>query len=97
MQEHFAINVCPGPILPIPNLSDFFPRYHAFPTTPPPPREKPVARTRETNREKDEERQEDRDEWVGVDSDDDDSEWLILLIYADNNGMVAMVTLLVAR
>ncbi|XP_053092139.1 double C2-like domains, delta isoform X2 [Pangasianodon hypophthalmus] len=73
MQEHFAINVCPGPILPIPNLSDFFPRYHAFPTTPPPPREKPVARTRETDRERDEERQEDGEEREGMDSDDDDT------------------------
>ncbi|KAK2841495.1 hypothetical protein Q7C36_013074 [Tachysurus vachellii] len=73
MQEHFAINVCPGPILPIPNLSDFFPRYHAFPTTPPPPREKPVARPREKDREKDEDRQEDGDEREGMDSDDDDT------------------------
>ncbi|XP_053481796.1 double C2-like domains, delta [Ictalurus furcatus] len=73
MQEHFAINVCPGPILPIPNLSDFFPRYHAFPTTPPPPREKPVARIRETDRERDEERREDGEEREGVDSDDDDT------------------------
>ncbi|KAI5095413.1 double C2-like domains, delta, partial [Silurus meridionalis] len=73
MQEHFAINVCPGPILPIPNLSDFFPRYHAFPTTPPPPREKPVPRPRETDRERDEERQEEEEEREGVDSDDEDT------------------------
>ncbi|KAJ3614890.1 hypothetical protein NHX12_018459, partial [Muraenolepis orangiensis] len=34
--EHFAINVCPGPILPIPQISDFFPRFHDYPCTPPP-------------------------------------------------------------
>ncbi|XP_061685507.1 double C2-like domains, delta isoform X2 [Syngnathoides biaculeatus] len=44
MQEHFAINVCPGPILPIPQISDFFPRFHDYPCTPPPPREKKIPR-----------------------------------------------------
>ncbi|XP_048851536.1 double C2-like domains, delta isoform X1 [Brienomyrus brachyistius] len=45
MQEHFAINVCPGPIMPIPQISDFFPRFHDFPCPPPPPqRERQVVR-----------------------------------------------------
>ncbi|XP_020786103.2 LOW QUALITY PROTEIN: double C2-like domains, delta [Boleophthalmus pectinirostris] len=44
MQEHFAINVCPGPILPIPQISDFFPRFHDYPCTPPPPREKKILK-----------------------------------------------------
>ncbi|XP_023686477.1 double C2-like domains, gamma [Paramormyrops kingsleyae] len=45
MQEHFAINVCPGPIMPIPQISDFFPRFHDFPCPPPAPqRERQVVR-----------------------------------------------------
>lgn len=31
MQEHMAINVCPGPIRPIKQISDYFPRFHNFP------------------------------------------------------------------
>ncbi|XP_062855600.1 double C2-like domains, delta [Trichomycterus rosablanca] len=75
MQEHFAINVCPGPILPIPNLSDFFPRYHAFPTTPPPPRDRPAAKSRESDRDPDQERHEDGEgrAGAGADSDDEDT------------------------
>uniref|UniRef100_UPI00398E79FF double C2-like domain-containing protein beta n=1 Tax=Pristiophorus japonicus TaxID=55135 RepID=UPI00398E79FF len=44
IQEHMAINVCPGPIRPIPQISDYFPRSHHFardreraPHLPPPP------------------------------------------------------------
>lgn len=82
MQEHFAINVCPGPILPIPQISDFFPRFHDYPCTPPPPREKKILKEETFNGEtgggyKDGERREsnegDREE--ALDSDDDDSEF----------------------
>nr|XP_033776923.1 double C2-like domain-containing protein beta [Geotrypetes seraphini] len=31
MQEHMAIDVCPGPIRPIKQISDYFPRFHNFP------------------------------------------------------------------
>ncbi|XP_064415731.1 double C2-like domain-containing protein beta [Latimeria chalumnae] len=31
MQEHMAIDVCPGPIRPIKQISDYFPRFHHFP------------------------------------------------------------------
>uniref|UniRef100_A0A672FKH9 Double C2-like domains, delta n=1 Tax=Salarias fasciatus TaxID=181472 RepID=A0A672FKH9_SALFA len=51
MQEHFAINVCPGPILPIPQISDFFPRFHDYPCTPPPPREKKILKEETFNGE----------------------------------------------
>ncbi|XP_045072566.1 double C2-like domains, delta [Coregonus clupeaformis] len=86
MQEHFAINVCPGPIMPIPQISDFFPRFHDYPMTPPPPREKKILKEPdfglnnggETDRENKEERKPievDRGErQEGVDSDDDDDE-----------------------
>lgn len=83
MQEHFAINVCPGPILPIPQISDFFPRFHDYPCTPPPPREKKILKEETFNGEtgggyRDGERREctegEREE--AVDSDDDDSEFL---------------------
>lgn len=82
MQEHFAINVCPGPILPIPQISDFFPRFHDYPCTPPPPREKKILKEETFNGEtgggyKDGERrgenEGDREELI--DSDDDDSEF----------------------
>ncbi|XP_053712040.1 double C2-like domains, delta isoform X2 [Synchiropus splendidus] len=80
MQEHFAINVCPGPILPIPQISDFFPRFHDYPCTPPPPREKKILKEETFNGEtgigyKDGERRGDNDgdrEDV-ADSDDDDT------------------------
>ncbi|XP_029621854.1 double C2-like domain-containing protein beta isoform X1 [Salmo trutta] len=89
MQEHFAINVCPGPIMPIPQISDFFPRFHDFPMTPPPPREKKILKepdfglsnggeTDGENKEKErkpiEEDREERQE--GADSDDDDETYL---------------------
>eukprot|EP00064_Thunnus_orientalis_P003771 superscaffoldBa00000321_g3782 len=80
MQEHFAINVCPGPILPIPQISDFFPRFHDYPCTPPPPREKKILKEETFNGEtgggyRDGERRGDNDgdrEEV-LDSDDDDT------------------------
>lgn len=82
MQEHFAINVCPGPILPIPQISDFFPRFHDYPCTPPPPREKKILKEETFNGEtgggyKDLERREtnDVDREEVLDSDDDDSEF----------------------
>ncbi|XP_043940076.1 double C2-like domain-containing protein beta isoform X2 [Protopterus annectens] len=31
IQEHMAIDVCPGPIRPIKQISDYFPRFHHFP------------------------------------------------------------------
>nr|XP_046163633.1 double C2-like domain-containing protein beta isoform X2 [Oncorhynchus gorbuscha] len=89
MQEHFAINVCPGPIMPIPQISDFFPRFHDFPMTPPPPREKKILKepdfglsnggeTDGENKEKERKPiEEDRGErQEGVDSDDDDETYL---------------------
>ncbi|XP_038837849.1 double C2-like domain-containing protein beta [Salvelinus namaycush] len=89
MQEHFAINVCPGPIMPIPQISDFFPRFHDFPMTPPPPREKKILKepdfglsnggdTDGENKEKERKpMEEDRGErQEGVDSDDDDETYL---------------------
>ncbi|XP_030064581.1 double C2-like domain-containing protein alpha [Microcaecilia unicolor] len=33
IQEHMAINVCPGPIRPIKQISDYFPRYSHGPTS----------------------------------------------------------------
>lgn len=37
IQEHMAIDVCPGPIQPIKQISDYFPRYpRGFPPTVPP-------------------------------------------------------------
>ncbi|XP_043943869.1 double C2-like domain-containing protein alpha isoform X2 [Protopterus annectens] len=33
IQEHMAINVCPGPIRPIKQISDYFPRFTPEPTT----------------------------------------------------------------
>ncbi|TKS68177.1 Double C2-like domain-containing protein beta [Collichthys lucidus] len=80
MQEHFAINVCPGPILPIPQISDFFPRFHDYPCTPPPPREKKILKEETFNGEtgggyKDGERREsnegEREDML--DSDDEDT------------------------
>ncbi|XP_055764969.1 double C2-like domain-containing protein beta [Salvelinus fontinalis] len=89
MQEHFAINVCPGPIMPIPQISDFFPRFHDFPMTPPPPREKKILKEPDfglsnggdmdgENKEKERKPiEEDRGErQEGVDSDDDDETYL---------------------
>ncbi|XP_077574343.1 double C2-like domains, gamma isoform X2 [Stigmatopora nigra] len=80
MQEHFAINVCPGPILPIPQISDFFPRFHDYPCTPPPPREKKILKEETFNGEmgggfKDSERRGDNDgdREEAADSDDDDT------------------------
>ncbi|XP_063076478.1 double C2-like domains, delta [Engraulis encrasicolus] len=80
MQEHFAINVCPGPILPIPQISDFFPRFHDFPIAPPPPREKKILRENgEPEGPKDEEKEKERKEENGEDkgdlgdSDDDET------------------------
>ncbi|KAL6110685.1 uncharacterized protein ACO6RY_19720 [Pungitius sinensis] len=80
MQEHFAINVCPGPILPIPQISDFFPRFHDYPCTPPPPREKKILKEETFNGEtgvgyKDGERRldNDGDREEAVDSDDEDT------------------------
>ncbi|XP_066516234.1 double C2-like domain-containing protein beta isoform X3 [Hoplias malabaricus] len=38
IQEHMAIDVCPGPIQPIKQISDYFPRYpRGLPPTAPPP------------------------------------------------------------
>ncbi|MGH0190241.1 UNVERIFIED_CONTAM: hypothetical protein FKN15_043480 [Acipenser sinensis] len=31
IQEHMAINVCPGPIRAIKQISDYFPRFHDYP------------------------------------------------------------------
>ncbi|KAL1023539.1 hypothetical protein UPYG_G00042140 [Umbra pygmaea] len=89
MQEHFAINVCPGPIMPIPQISDFFPRFHDFPMTPPPPREKKILKEPDfglnnggenygENKEKERKLVElDREEGEDVlDSDDDDETYL---------------------
>uniref|UniRef100_A0A8C2F1G4 Double C2-like domains, delta n=1 Tax=Cyprinus carpio TaxID=7962 RepID=A0A8C2F1G4_CYPCA len=78
MQEHFAINVCPGPILPIPQISDFFPRFHDYPIAPPPPREKKVLKDKDKdgdgNGEKDRKRDREQDEnGEFADSDDDDT------------------------
>ncbi|CAG5939796.1 unnamed protein product [Menidia menidia] len=80
MQEHFAINVCPGPILPIPQISDFFPRFHDYPCTPPPPREKKILKEETFNGEtgggyKDGERrgENDGDGEEVLDSDDEDT------------------------
>uniref|UniRef100_A0A9J8BX79 Double C2-like domains, gamma n=1 Tax=Cyprinus carpio carpio TaxID=630221 RepID=A0A9J8BX79_CYPCA len=78
MQEHFAINVCPGPILPIPQISDFFPRFHDFPITPPPPREKQVLKDKDKdgdgNGEKDSKKEREQEEnGEFADSDDDDT------------------------
>ncbi|KAM3623305.1 uncharacterized protein V6R79_009772 [Siganus canaliculatus] len=80
MQEHFAINVCPGPILPIPQISDFFPRFHDYPCTPPPPREKKILKEETFNGEtgggyKDGETRESNegDRGETADSDDDDT------------------------
>uniref|UniRef100_A0A3Q3W551 C2 domain-containing protein n=1 Tax=Mola mola TaxID=94237 RepID=A0A3Q3W551_MOLML len=80
MQEHFAINVCPGPILPIPQISDFFPRFHDYPCTPPPPREKKILKEETFNGEtgggyRDEERRDSNDavREEALDSDDDDT------------------------
>lgn len=37
IQEHMAIDVCPGPIQPIKQISDYFPRYpRGFPPVAPP-------------------------------------------------------------
>ncbi|TRY58146.1 hypothetical protein DNTS_014190 [Danionella cerebrum] len=85
MQEHFAINVCPGPILPIPQISDFFPRFHDFPITPPPPREKQVLKDKDKDGDKDGEKDRKREreqEENGeiADSDDDDSEFVSWLV-----------------
>lgn len=72
--------MCPGPILPIPQISDFFPRFHDYPCTPPPPREKKILKEETFNGEtgggyKDGERrgenEGDREELI--DSDDDDT------------------------
>nr|XP_057921451.1 double C2-like domains, delta isoform X2 [Doryrhamphus excisus] len=80
MQEHFAINVCPGPILPIPQISDFFPRFHDYPCTPPPPREKKILKEETFNGDmgvgyKDGEKRADNcgDREEVADSDDDDT------------------------
>uniref|UniRef100_A0A3Q0RR19 Double C2-like domains, gamma n=1 Tax=Amphilophus citrinellus TaxID=61819 RepID=A0A3Q0RR19_AMPCI len=80
MQEHFAINVCPGPILPIPQISDFFPRFHDYPCTPPPPREKKILKEETFNGEtgggyKDGERrgENEGDKEELIDSDDEDT------------------------
>ncbi|CAL9700174.1 unnamed protein product [Knipowitschia caucasica] len=79
MQEHFAINVCPGPILPIPQISDFFPRFHDYPCTPPPPREKKILKEETFNGVtggfKDGERRAENegDKEEVVDSDDEDT------------------------
>ncbi|ROI46635.1 Double C2-like domain-containing protein beta [Anabarilius grahami] len=78
MQEHFAINVCPGPILPIPQISDFFPRFHDFPITPLPPREKQILKDKDkdgdVDGEKDRKREREQEEnGEFVDSDDDDT------------------------
>lgn len=75
--------------MPIPQISDFFPRFHDFPMTPPPPREKKILKepdfglnnggeTDGENKEKERKPIEvDRGErQEGADSDDDDeSEW----------------------
>ncbi|XP_041960329.1 double C2-like domains, delta [Alosa sapidissima] len=80
MQEHFAINVCPGPILPIPQISDFFPRFHDFPIAPPPPREKKIlGEDGEYHGERDEEKERERREENGGDrelGDSDDETYL---------------------
>ncbi|XP_062334561.1 double C2-like domains, delta [Osmerus eperlanus] len=80
MQEHFAINVCPGPIMPIPQISDFFPRFHDYPCTPPPPREKKILKEDNNGMvefgggggERDREKREE-DEGERQDSDDEDT------------------------
>ncbi|KPP69367.1 double C2-like domain-containing protein beta-like, partial [Scleropages formosus] len=70
MQEHFAINVCPGPILPIPQISDFFPRFHDFPCPPATAQQ----RDKQAQRDAGKDRQRDaEDEPELVDSDDDET------------------------
>lgn len=76
--------MCPGPILPIPQISDFFPRFHDYPCTPPPPREKKILKEETFNGEtgggyKDGERRGDNggDKEEVFDSDDDDSEFCV--------------------
>ncbi|KAG9342417.1 hypothetical protein JZ751_016419 [Albula glossodonta] len=82
MQEHFAINVCPGPILPIPQISDFFPRFRDFPSTPPPQRERQPEKGKDRDGERDREGEKEREEVEEgetqevVDSDDDDETYL---------------------
>ncbi|XP_054482489.1 double C2-like domain-containing protein beta [Anoplopoma fimbria] len=45
IQEHMAIDVCPGPIQPIKQISDYFPRYpRGLPPTAPPRRAPPGPR-----------------------------------------------------
>lgn len=79
MQEHFAINVCPGPILPIPQISDFFPRFHDYPCTPPPPREKKILKEETFNgvtggfKEGEKRAENDGDKDEVFDSDDEDT------------------------
>ncbi|KAL4640567.1 double C2-like domain-containing protein beta [Arapaima gigas] len=71
MQEHFAINVCPGPILPIPQISDFFPRFHDFPCPAAQPQQQ---RDKQAERDAAKERQlEAEDQPELVDSDDDET------------------------
>ncbi|XP_069838368.1 double C2-like domain-containing protein alpha [Dendropsophus ebraccatus] len=41
IQEHMAINVCPGPIRPIQQISDYFPRYSPWPEGAPSPTGQP--------------------------------------------------------
>ncbi|KAL7829083.1 hypothetical protein SRHO_G00327170 [Serrasalmus rhombeus] len=53
--------------------ADFFPRFHDFPLTPPPPRQKQTPSPRETDRERDGEREHNGEEKELADSDDDDT------------------------
>ncbi|GLD66931.1 double C2-like domain-containing protein beta isoform X1, partial [Lates japonicus] len=92
MQSTLLSMCARAPILPIPLISDFFPRFHDYPCTPPPPREKKILKEETFNGEtgggyKDGERRGDNDgdrEEV-FDSDDDDNTvfvlevWLVLM------------------
>uniref|UniRef100_W5MJ63 Double C2-like domains, gamma n=1 Tax=Lepisosteus oculatus TaxID=7918 RepID=W5MJ63_LEPOC len=66
IQEHMAINVCPGPIRPIKQISDFFPRFHDFPAMVLPKRDPPIQscdppEPPEEQKDRDEEREVERE------------------------------------
>lgn len=77
--------MCPGPILPIPQISDFFPRFHDFPITPLPPREKKILKDKDKDAVADgaKDRKKEREQEENgqfADSDDEDSEFALALV-----------------
>uniref|UniRef100_A0A8C6ZEI3 Double C2-like domain-containing protein n=1 Tax=Nothoprocta perdicaria TaxID=30464 RepID=A0A8C6ZEI3_NOTPE len=60
IQEHMAIDVCPGPIKPIKQISDYFPPAARAPPAAPPA--EPPRRPRRDHRDDDEEEDEEEDE-----------------------------------